>query len=80
MQNNKKFETISALDLMTEECELLEHRIENAELSRDPKEQEQLPKLKHALEYFVQRILDEMGAYDDANIPTRWQNQNKTLH
>ena len=30
MENNKKFETISALDLMKEECELLEHRIEEA--------------------------------------------------
>ena len=42
--------------------------------------QQEVEKLKHALEYFVQRILDEMGNYDDAKVPTRWQAQNKTLH
>lgn len=80
MENNKKFETISALDLMKEECELLEHRIQEAEISRDPSMQEELPKLKHALQYFVQRILDEMGSYPESKVPTRWQMQNKTLH
>lgn len=80
MENNKKFDTISALDLMKEECELLEHRIEEAQFNPTPESQQEVEKLKHALEYFVQRILDEMDNYDDAKVPTRWQAQNKTLH
>ena len=80
MSNHQNYDTITALDLMKEECELLEHKIEMAEVSDDPRDQEDLPKLKNALEYFVQRILDEMGSYENANIPSRWINKNKTVH
>lgn len=80
MSDQNHYDTITALDLMKEECELLEHRIEQAEFSDDPDERNDLPKLKNALEYFVQRILDEMGSYENAGIPTRWINQNKTVH
>lgn len=80
MSSDQPYETITALDLMKEECELLEHRIEQLEVSDDPRDHEQLPKLKNALEYFVQRILDEMGSYEDANIPSRWKDKDKTIH
>lgn len=79
-EEEKTYDTLTALDLMKEECELLEHRIEQAEVSDDPRDQEDLPKLKNALEYFVSRILDEMGSYENANIPARWTIKNKTVH
>lgn len=80
MSSDERYETITAIDLMKEECELLEHKIFQAETSKDPRDHRELPKLKNALEYFVKRIMDEMGSYEDANIPIRWKNLNKTIH
>lgn len=80
MGSDHPVETITAFDLMAEECELLEHKIEQAEASDDPQDKKLLPKLKHALEYFVQRIMDEVDAYEGARVPMRWRNKNKTVH